>query len=79
LHYKERDYSFEIQLCNECAKLMHYSLERLMACPHDEKPKCRTCTKPCYAKKEWKMVASVMRYSGTKTKIKQLKDFFKIS
>ncbi len=76
LYYKGQDYSFILELCPECELLIRYSFERLQACPHDEKPKCRTCASPCYAKKEWKMVAAVMRYSGTKMKFQQVKDFF---
>jgi hypothetical protein len=76
LEYKGQNYSFDLNLCPECTKLINYSIERLKNCPHDEKPKCRTCLNPCYAKKEWKMVASVMRYSGTKTKIQEVKNFF---
>lgn len=76
LHYKGQNYNFDLKLCPECTKLINYSFERLKACPHDEKPKCRTCVNPCYDKKEWKQVASVMRYSGTKVKIQQVKDFF---
>jgi hypothetical protein len=76
LEYAERNYSFSLNLCPECETLIRYSFARLQACPHDEKPKCRTCSKPCYAKKEWKMVAAVMRYSGTQVKIQQVKEFF---
>jgi hypothetical protein len=76
LDYKGQSYSFDLTLCPTCTKLINYSFERLKACPHDEKPKCRSCANPCYAKKEWKMVAAVMRYSGTKVKIQQVKDFF---
>lgn len=76
LHYRGEEYRFELNLCSDCRQLIYYSFERLQTCPHDEKPKCRTCANPCYAKKEWKQVASVMRYSGTKVKIQQVKDFF---
>jgi hypothetical protein len=76
LDYRGQSYSFTLNLCSECTKLINYSFARLQACPHDEKPKCRSCANPCYAKKEWKMVAAVMRYSGTQTKIQQVKDFF---
>lgn len=76
LSYKEREYSFELSLCPECNELINYSIQRLKLCPYDEKPRCRTCAKPCYNKKEWKRVATVMRYSGTKSKLLKIKDFF---
>ncbi|MGB3962428.1 MAG: nitrous oxide-stimulated promoter family protein [Sulfurimonas sp.] len=79
LRYQDKKYSFELPLCAECAELLSYSFERLKACPYDEKPKCRTCVKPCYNKTQWKQVAAVMRYSGTKTKLLEIRDFFSLN
>lgn len=56
--------SIEMTLCSECHGLLRYALDRLHACPHDPKPRCRTCPQRCYDKKEWKQMASLMRYSG---------------
>ncbi|MDD2905614.1 MAG: nitrous oxide-stimulated promoter family protein [Sulfurimonas sp.] len=79
IFYQDKKYSFELPLCAECAELLAYSFERLKACPYDEKPKCRTCAKPCYNKTQWKQVAAVMRYSGTKTKLLEIRDFFSLN
>ena len=76
LKYHDKKYSFDISLCPVCAELIAYSFERLKACPYDEKPKCRTCAKPCYSKVQWKQVAAVMRYSGTQTTLQQIKGYF---
>lgn len=47
-------------------KKIDYSFERLLNCPHEEKPSCRKCINPCYGKKEWKETARIMRSSGMK-------------
>lgn len=64
LEYKEREFKKEIHLCDTCHELISYSFEKLLACPHEIKPKCRTCKSPCYDKKEWKALAKIMRYSA---------------
>ncbi len=62
-------------LCEECETTLRYSYERLVACPHDEKPSCRKCPSPCYEKGMWKKMAKIMMYSGMRlglTKIRKL-------
>ena len=82
---KHQEYIFEMEvtLCLECRKLLEYSLLRLENCPYEIKPKCRQCTSSCYAKKEWKQVAKVMRYSGLRLGVlrvkKQIKEFFVVT
>jgi len=78
LHYKDEDIYVELELCSECIELIHYSFDRLLECPHDPKPRCRTCPNPCYSKTEWKKVAKLMRYSGIKLGLLKVKRFFKI-
>ena len=79
LNYKNDSIKIELFLCQKCLETITYSFERLQECPHEIKPKCRTCPNPCYEKKQWKEVAKVMRYSGlrlglisVKNKIKKL-------
>ena len=75
LEFNNINYNYEFNLCNDCFKLLEYSITKLEACPHDIKPRCRTCPNPCYEPKQWKQVAKIMRYSGIKfglTKIKKL-------
>lgn len=64
LNYKKTFYSSSTNLCEECHKLISYSFDRVIQCPHEEKPRCRKCIKPCYEKNKWKSVAKLMRYSG---------------
>lgn len=66
LHYKGEDLhvSLEYTLCATCEQTFLYSHERLLACPHEEKPSCRKCPNPCYEKSRWKELAGIMKYSG---------------
>ena len=66
-------YSVDSTLCRECSELMRYSLVRLEACPHDIKPRCRKCPNPCYEKNEWKALARIMRFSGLRLGLIELK------
>lgn len=77
LVFKEEKINLEYCLCKECEEKINYSLQRLLECPHDEKPSCRKCPNPCYRKKEWKEVAQVMRYSGMKLGLTSVKKKFK--
>ncbi|NLC28295.1 MAG: nitrous oxide-stimulated promoter family protein [Campylobacteraceae bacterium] len=68
-----------IKLCDICHKTLSYSLARLEACPHEEKPSCRKCPAPCYEKTEWKLLAKIMRYSGMKLGLVKIRNLFKKS
>ena len=83
-HCKELVYNSEkvhvdLELCDDCIELIQYSFDRLIECPHDPKPRCRTCPNPCYDKDEWKKVAKLMKYSGIKLGLLKIKKFFKLS
>ncbi len=65
------------RLCEECEKTLLYSYERLLECPHEEKPRCRKCPNPCYEKSEWKKLAKIMKYSGMKMGILKIRKLFK--
>ncbi|MGB6329718.1 MAG: nitrous oxide-stimulated promoter family protein [Halarcobacter sp.] len=81
LTYKNENIPIDLNLCPECLEKIKYSFDRLLDCPHEIKPRCRTCPNPCYEKKQWKEVAKVMRYSGTKLGLslvkKKIKNLFK--
>ncbi len=66
LNYNNKNLNevIHFNLCEKCEETLHYSYVKLQACPHDEKPSCRQCPKPCYDKPEWKHLAKIMRYSG---------------
>ncbi len=81
LNFKDNEVKIELHLCDECLRKIDYSFERLLECPHDIKPRCRTCPTPCYEKQQWKEAAKVMRYSGMKLGLnsinKKIKNLFK--
>ncbi|PLY07191.1 MAG: hypothetical protein C0625_06130 [Arcobacter sp.] len=81
LNYKNEIIEINLNLCPECLKKIEYSFEKLLACPHEIKPRCRACPNPCYEKKQWKETAKVMRYSGMKLGLsninKKIKNLFK--
>jgi hypothetical protein len=63
-------------LCEACQETLRYSLARLEACPHEEKPSCRTCPAPCYNPPQWKLLARIMRHSGMKLGLIKLRKLF---
>ena len=77
LNYKNEEVIIELNLCKECNKKINYSFGRLLECPHEEKPRCRTCPSPCYEKKQWKEVAGIMRYSGMSLGLTHINKKFK--
>lgn len=78
IDYKKQTYKIELDLCEQCTKLITYSIQRLQECPHEIKPRCRKCPHPCYEKPQWKMLAKLMRYSGMKLGILKVKKFFRL-
>lgn len=76
-NYKNEDITITLNLCPECLNTINYSFDRLLECPHEEKPRCRKCPKPCYEKKQWKEVAGIMRYSGMSLGLTRINKKFK--
>ena len=66
LNYNNKELNEELHyhLCEACEETFKYSYVKLQACPHDVKPSCRQCPKPCYDKPQWKHLAKIMRFSG---------------
>lgn len=77
IEFQDEVYDYEFELCDECFKLMEYSIMKLEKCPHDTKPRCRTCANPCYEPYQWKKVAKIMRYSGMRFGLNKVKNLFK--
>jgi predicted amidophosphoribosyltransferase len=73
LQYKEKIFELDLCLCSECHDAINYSFERLQHCPHEIKPRCRTCPTPCYEKPRWKNAAKVMIYSAMKLSLSKMK------
>lgn len=74
--YKQLHFSTELKLCEECYTLINYSFDRLYECPHEIKPKCRSCKNPCYEKSKYKEVAKIMKFSGIQLGLSRIKKFF---
>ncbi len=74
--YKTLQFSIELHLCEECKTLINYSFDRLYECPHEIKPKCRSCKNPCYEKSKYKEVAKIMKFSGIQLGLSKIKKFF---
>lgn len=65
LYCRKHHGSPEGLLCEECAALRDYAVERLSRCPHGEnKPTCRKCAIHCYRPDMKDRIREVMRYSG---------------
>ncbi|PID26565.1 MAG: hypothetical protein CR982_09865 [Candidatus Cloacimonadota bacterium] len=77
LHYKGEEINSSLNLCEDCLKTITYCFDRLVECPHEVKPRCRKCLKPCYGKDEWKAMKKVMKYSGIRVGLSSIKNIFK--
>ncbi|MDZ7818865.1 MAG: nitrous oxide-stimulated promoter family protein [Aliarcobacter sp.] len=73
LEYKEKKFNLDICLCTDCHNAINYSFKRLQLCPHEIKPRCRTCSTPCYEKPRWKNTAKIMIYSAMKLSLSKMK------
>ena len=78
LDYKNKHLNIELFLCDECEELIKKSFDKLKACPHEEKPRCRKCPNPCYEKPLWKKVSKVMIYSSINLGFSKIKKAIKI-
>ena len=80
LVYREKKLDIDItyHLCSVCKNTFLLSYQKLQECPHEEKPSCRKCPKPCYERPDWKHVAKIMKHSGMKQGIIKLKKLLKI-
>ncbi len=76
---KELHVSVDYILCTTCKNTFITSYKNLQSCPHEEKPSCRKCPKPCYERPDWKQVAKIMRYGGIKLGLTKLKKLLKIT
>lgn len=56
----------DIELCDECARLLAHGTAKRLLCPLDPKPSCKHCEIHCYAPGHRERVREIMRYSGKK-------------
>ena len=73
LEYQGKVFTMNLSLCEVCHDSIKYSHNRLLECPHDIKPRCRTCPTPCYEKTRWKNIAKIMKYSAIKLSLSRVK------
>lgn len=73
LEFKGKTFEINLSLCEDCHDAINYSFQRLQECPHEIKPRCRTCPSPCYEKDRWKNAAKVMKYSAIKLSLSKVK------
>ena len=80
LIYRENNLHVDVNynLCSTCKDTFLLSYKKLQECPHEEKPSCRKCPKPCYERPNWKHLAKIMKYSGMKRGLTKLKKLLKI-
>jgi len=75
LTYNDKNFEVDLHLCKECSDLLNYAFNRLLECPYETKPRCRTCQTPCYEKDKWKKTAKLMMYSGMKLGLTRIRKF----
>ncbi len=56
--------SLDIELCDDCKKLLLYAASKRIICPYHPKPACKDCATHCYAEPNRSKIRQVMRYSG---------------
>ncbi len=71
--YKDKEIFQTLNLCETCMDTIFYSYEKLQACPHEVKPRCRKCPKPCYEKQRWKNMVVIMKFSAINLGLSKLK------
>ncbi|MEW6527803.1 MAG: nitrous oxide-stimulated promoter family protein [Spirochaetota bacterium] len=59
-----------VELCDDCKKLLLYAASKRIICPYDPKPACKDCTTHCYAEPNRSKIRQVMRYSGMRMILK---------
>ena len=81
LTYREKNLHVEINyhLCSTCKDTFLLSYHKLQLCPHEEKPSCRKCPKPCYERPDWKRVAKIMKHGGMKQGLLKIKKLFTLN
>ena len=53
-----------VELCDDCAALLHHALEKRRKCPLDPKPSCKKCHIHCYSREHRAKIREVMAFSG---------------
>ena len=52
----------ELDLCDECGRLLRHGMIKLMLCAQDPKPMCKHCLVQCYAPVYKQQIGEVMRF-----------------
>jgi hypothetical protein len=59
-------YGKDVELCDDCVKLLTHALVKRCICPQDLKPQCKHCPNHCYHPKYRSQIQEAMKYSGRK-------------
>ena len=54
----------DLELCQDCQRLLSHGMAKLLLCPYDPKPMCKKCQTHCYAPGYRENIREVMRFSG---------------
>ncbi len=56
----------DLELCEECRKLLLHAFTKRSNCPMDPKPACKHCPSHCYHPTYRAQIREVMKFSGKK-------------
>ncbi|RMF77064.1 MAG: nitrous oxide-stimulated promoter family protein [Planctomycetota bacterium] len=59
-------YGRDVELCEECTRLLGHALVKRSLCPLEPKPACKHCPQHCYHPKYREAIREVMAFSGRK-------------
>jgi hypothetical protein len=54
----------ELDLCQDCTRLLNHGIAKLLLCTQDPKPMCKKCKIRCYAPGYREKIRDVMKFSG---------------
>jgi len=61
----------DVNLCDECTRLLRHAVVKRVLCPLDPKPRCRHCPDHCYRPLYRDQMSTVMKYSGPRSLFKK--------
>ncbi|MHA2021025.1 MAG: nitrous oxide-stimulated promoter family protein [Candidatus Thorarchaeota archaeon] len=77
-HCERKHKTISGSLCEDCADILTYSMQRLNHCQFgEEKPTCRKCTVHCYSPTMREKIRQVMRFSGPRLAIRMPLDWIR--
>ena len=62
--YCRDKHSKDSGLCDSCAAVNNYAINRIDVCPFEDKPSCKKCTAHCYKPEMKDRIKEIMSYAG---------------